>query len=84
MNCEVVEQVISWIVWWNEPKNQTIVKTIIALARGLNINVLAEGVESALEMEFLRDNGVDSIQGYYYFKPISTEAMEALFHTIAK
>lgn len=68
----------------NEPKNQTIVKTIIALARGLNINVLAEGVESALEMGFLRENGVDSIQGYYYFKPISTEAMEALFHTIAK
>lgn len=61
-----------------EPKNQTIVKTIIALARGLQIDVLAEGVESSEEMEFLRKNGVDSIQGYYYFKPMSTEAMEHL------
>lgn len=66
----------------NEPKNQTIVKTIIALARGLEIEVVAEGVESIEEMEFLRNNGVDSIQGYYYFKPASTNAMDELFNTL--
>lgn len=68
----------------NEPKNQTIVKTIIALARGLQIDVLAEGVESTDEMEFLRDNGVDSIQGYYYFKPTSTDAIEKLLNSMRK
>lgn len=68
----------------NEPKNQTIVKTIIALARGLEMAVVAEGVESIDEMEFLRDNGVDAIQGYYYFKPASTDTTEKLFKTLSK
>lgn len=62
-----------------ELKNQTIVKAIIALAKGLNMEVLAEGVETREEMEFLRDNGIDSIQGYYYYKPASREAIEAIY-----
>ncbi|WP_345994002.1 EAL domain-containing protein [Sulfurimonas sp. HSL-1716] len=53
-----------------EPKNQTIVKTMIALAKGLDMKVLAEGVETQEELEFLKDNGIDSIQGYYYHKPM--------------
>lgn len=62
----------------HEPKNQTIVKTIIALAKGLNMEVLAEGVESSEEMQFLRDNGIDSIQGYYYYKPLPLESLKSL------
>jgi EAL domain-containing protein (putative c-di-GMP-specific phosphodiesterase class I) len=62
----------------HHPKNQTIVKTIIALAKGLNMEVLAEGVETIEEMVFLRDNGIDSIQGYYYYKPLSVENIEKL------
>lgn len=59
----------------HEPKNQTIVKTIISLAKGLGMEVLAEGVETAEEYHFLRDNGIDSIQGFYFFKPFPmTEA----------
>lgn len=64
----------------HEYKNQTIVKTIIALAKGLNLEVLAEGVETEEEMEFLRSNGINSIQGYYYYKPITKEACEKLLH----
>jgi len=62
-----------------EPKNQTIVKTIIALANGLGMEVLAEGVETAEELQFLRLSHIDSIQGYYYHKPMSTENIELLF-----
>ncbi len=61
-----------------EPKNQTIVKTIIALAKGLNMSVLAEGVESSEELEFLRQNGIDSIQGYYYHKPMPLKEINHL------
>ncbi len=60
----------------HQPKNQTIVKTIIALAKGLDMEVLAEGVEVHEEMVFLRDNGIDSIQGFYYYKPVSSDAIE--------
>lgn len=64
-----------------EPKNQTIVKTIIALAKGLGMVTIAEGVESVEELEFLRVCGVDSIQGYYYYKPMDEAA---LLETIVK
>ncbi|WP_299995854.1 bifunctional diguanylate cyclase/phosphodiesterase [Sulfuricurvum sp.] len=64
-----------------EAKNQTIVKTIIALAKGLKMEVLAEGVETAEELTFLRENDIDSIQGYYYYKPIpSSEIKPLLLH----
>ena len=62
----------------HEPKNQTIVKAIVALAKGLGMSVLAEGVESIEELEFLRQNGIDSIQGYYYYKPMPLSEMTSL------
>lgn len=61
-----------------EQKNQTIVQTIIALAKGLRIEVIAEGVETYDELEFLNLCGIDSIQGYYYYKPMSLEDVEAV------
>ncbi|MDD5158739.1 MAG: EAL domain-containing protein [Sulfuricurvum sp.] len=62
----------------HESKNQTIVKTIIALAKGLGMSSLAEGVETAEELTFLQEHGIDSVQGYYYYKPISQAEVEAL------
>lgn len=61
-----------------EPKNQTIVKTIIALAKGLGMKVLAEGVETKEEMEFLRDHGIDTIQGFYFYQPMPSDEIEKL------
>ncbi len=63
----------------DHPKNQTIVKTIIALAKGLGMTTIAEGVETSEELQFLRQHHIDSIQGYYYHKPMSTEDIELLF-----
>jgi len=62
----------------DEPKNQIIVKTIIFLARELGIHILAEGVETSQEQEFLLQNGIDSIQGYYYHKPSPSNEVERL------
>lgn len=59
-----------------EEKNQTIVKTIIALAKGLGMEVLAEGVETAEELDFLRLNGIDTIQGYYFYQPMPCDTFE--------
>jgi EAL domain-containing protein (putative c-di-GMP-specific phosphodiesterase class I) len=42
------------------------------------MEVLAEGVETEDELEFLRANGIDSIQGYYYHKPMPREEIETL------
>lgn len=46
-----------------------IAKTIIDIGRNLNMKVIAEGVETQEQVDFLRDNGCDSVQGYFYGKP---------------
>lgn len=62
-----------------ESKNHTIVKAIIALAKGLNIEVLAEGVETQEELEILQNNGINFIQGYYFHKPMTFHDFQSLF-----
>lgn len=53
-----------------EPKNQAIVKHIIALAHDLNLQVIAEGIELASEAELLATYGCDHIQGYWIAPPL--------------
>jgi len=59
-------------------KNQTIVRAIIALAKGLGMTTVAEGVETVEELDFLCKNSIDSIQGYYYHKPMNIESFGQL------
>lgn len=50
-----------------------IIKSIVDMAHNLEVNVVAEGVENKLQLEFLRDNRCDCIQGYYFCKPVSEQ-----------
>ena len=59
--------------------DSSIVKAIIALAQSLNLELIAEGVETEKQKEFLIENGCKDIQGYYYSKPLSSEKIEKLF-----
>ena len=54
-------------------EDRLIVKGIIALAKSLNLKVLAEGVETAEQKEFLLREGCDYIQGYYFGKPMKAD-----------
>ena len=47
----------------------TIIRTVIALGRGLDVPVLAEGVETAEQLKFLTTEGCDEIQGYFIGRP---------------
>tara|TARA_R110001606_G_scaffold348746_1_gene498395 strand:+ start:28530 stop:30842 length:2313 start_codon:yes stop_codon:yes gene_type:complete len=49
--------------------------SIIALAKRLNLGVIAEGVETIAQAEFLRDNGCDELQGYLYSRPIPIDEL---------
>lgn len=49
------------------------VGTIIAIAQHMNLGVVAEGVESKMELEFLKENGCPCYQGYYFSKPLPEE-----------
>ncbi len=56
-----------------DPDDAAITKAIIAMAHGLDIHVIAEGVETMEQMEFLRANRCDGMQGYYFSKPVPAE-----------
>jgi len=49
-----------------------IVETIISMARHLNLHVIAEGVETFHQMNFLKQKGCRHFQGYYFSEPISS------------
>ncbi len=61
----------------------TLVKTIIDMAHNFKLNVIAEGVESAQQFEYLRDNGCMAYQGYHFSKPIPIAQFEALVRSLA-
>ncbi|MCO7225629.1 bifunctional diguanylate cyclase/phosphodiesterase [Pleionea sp. CnH1-48] len=56
--------------------DKAIIRTIIDLAKHLDLVVIAEGVESQSQLELLRSYGCDEIQGYYYSKPLVPEDLE--------
>tara|TARA_R110001583_G_scaffold134394_1_gene286073 strand:- start:2000 stop:4597 length:2598 start_codon:yes stop_codon:yes gene_type:complete len=59
----------------SKPESQTIVKAIIAMAKGLDLKVVAEGVETKKQMDILTSLGCDIFQGYYFAKPIPADEL---------
>jgi len=58
-----------------------IVRAISGLGRSLNITTTAEGVETADQLEYLRQINCDEIQGYLISRPVSAEQVLALLDT---
>ncbi len=59
--------------------SQSLVRAIVAVAQALNLQVIAEGVESAKEDAFLTKNGVNERQGFHFAKPMPATAFERWF-----
>jgi diguanylate cyclase (GGDEF)-like protein len=57
------------------PKQESIILVIIDLAKRLSLKVLAEGIETQAQVDFLVKNGCDYGQGYFYSKPCSYEGI---------
>ena len=55
-----------------------IVRAGVAMAHGLKLHVIAEGVETKEQFTYLRDNGCDALQGYWFARPQPVEAVDAL------
>ena len=60
----------------SNPDDRAIVVAIIAMARSLHLKVTAEGVETAHQHQLLQELGCDTMQGYYFGKPMPRETFE--------
>ena len=65
-----------------ESRGTSILESVIALGHRLHMPIIAEGVETRQEVDFLRRAGCDIIQGYLFGKPLSQEEIEQLLQKI--
>ena len=63
--------------------DQAIVRTIIAMAQSMNLNIIAEGVETEQQHQLLTHSGCLNFQGYLFAKPLPIDAFEALCKSAA-
>jgi diguanylate cyclase (GGDEF)-like protein/PAS domain S-box-containing protein len=61
-----------------DPNDAVMVQTIIDLAKNFRLNVIAEGVETDIQLGFLRAHGCMAYQGYFFSKPVAIDQLEAL------
>jgi len=61
-----------------DPNDEAITSAIIAMSKSLNLTVIAEGTQTKRQMEFLRQQQCDEVQGFYFSKPIDVESCTRL------
>ena len=59
------------------PRTYSLVKHLIAMAHEMNMIVVAEGVETAVQAELLKGIDCDQVQGFHYSRPVSVESFDA-------
>ncbi|MGB0466428.1 MAG: EAL domain-containing protein [Pontibacterium sp.] len=59
-------------------QNRKIVEAIILMAQGLNLHVIAEGVETQEQLSILRQTGCDTVQGFFLSRPLKVDSFEDL------
>jgi diguanylate cyclase len=59
----------------SNPQNLSLVQGIILIGHNLNLQVVAEGVETIEQAKLLQANGCDKLQGYYFSTPITLERL---------
>jgi EAL domain-containing protein (putative c-di-GMP-specific phosphodiesterase class I) len=60
-----------------DPNDAAIAKTIVTLAQSLGLRVIAEGVETAAQRDFLASSGCNAYQGYFFSRPLPIDGFEA-------
>ncbi|HEU4845349.1 MAG TPA: EAL domain-containing protein [Burkholderiaceae bacterium] len=61
----------------SNPEDQAIVAAIVNMARGLGLCTISEGVETVQQLDLLREQGCDEIQGFYYSRPLAPDQFAA-------
>ncbi len=64
-------------------QSETIIATIIAMAKSLSLSTVAEGIETHSQLNFLLNNGCDIGQGYYFSRPLSDSEFDSYLFKMA-
>jgi len=67
----------------SRPEDASIVRAIVSLAHSLRLKVVAEGVETPAQLDFLRAVGCDEYQGYHFSRPVPASEFERLVRAAA-
>ncbi|GFE60578.1 hypothetical protein AOG2_11660 [Geobacter sp. AOG2] len=67
----------------HEKNSVAIAESIISMAHSLNMTIVAEGVETKEQLDFMVDRQCEEIQGFYFCKPLRVEDMSAIFSGMA-
>ena len=61
-----------------DDKNKAVISSIIHLSKNLNYKIVAEGIETQEQADYIRKEAVDYAQGFFYYKPMSAENFEKI------
>ena len=64
-----------------DPKDAALVRTIIRMAHDLELNVIAEGVETKEQLAFLKSENCNQAQGYFFNRPLPAKEIEEIYRT---
>ena len=59
-------------------RSESILESIVSMTHLMELSVVAEGAETQEQIDFLKDIGCTYVQGFYYYRPLSTEQLEQL------
>jgi EAL domain-containing protein (putative c-di-GMP-specific phosphodiesterase class I) len=59
----------------------SIINAIVAMARGLNLDLIAEGVETKSQLRYLRSQGCEEVQGFYFSRPVQASEVKQLLRS---
>lgn len=65
-------------------KNKKVITSVVSLAKSLNLETVSEGVETQVQVDFLKGLGCDMIQGFFYYKPMPSEDFEKVISAQAQ
>ncbi|PTQ66767.1 bifunctional diguanylate cyclase/phosphodiesterase [Pseudomonas sp. GV071] len=63
------------------PRGRALLSSIAGLCRALSLQTTAEGVETAAQLQLVQAEGIDEVQGYYYYPPLTIDAFNRLLQT---
>jgi diguanylate cyclase (GGDEF)-like protein/PAS domain S-box-containing protein len=67
----------------DDERLRAISRAIIGLGRGLSMDVIAEGIETSAQMDFLRDEGCRYVQGYWFSRPLSASSLSPVLESLS-